>query len=176
MKKNSKQKKVPFGERINGKIPFLMFLLMCTNVFVIYRFESTRKPRVVYSVERVLIPSNTVAGVSSKSDISSSKFSLPTNSVSSSLSSSSVSSSSSVPAVVIVCRTPYHYFMLGRNIYVEMFGRYYGRGSLCSYGIIKMIFPDRILLDDGSWILNSKFDVSSSFNSSTNKAHRYVRP
>lgn len=169
MKKKKDKKTI--GERINGKIPLLMFLCMLANVGVIYRFESTRKPRVVYSVERVLIPSNSVpSSVSAPSRRSSvSPRDYITNTPPFSVS-SPVPSAPALP--VVACLTPYHYFTMGNQMCVKMWGRYYSRGSLCSYGIIRRIFPDRILLDDGSWIVNAEYDGVRASSFTTNRVKR----
>lgn len=59
---------------------------------------------------------------------------------------------------------PYQYFIVGRRIGACMFGRFYYEGSPCSYGKISSIYPDRIILQGGDWILNKTPYTSASEN------------
>lgn len=52
----------------------------------------------------------------------------------------------------------YRYMLVGGRKCVELFGRICYVGSRTSYGRIVDIFPDRILLDDGSFIVNSNLE------------------
>lgn len=133
-----------------GLIVFGMLLL---NLVVVFLFEKSRSPQVVYSVERVLVNTNDSSFVSVTGSI-------PVEVSSNVLSSVSDPVSSSSPVVRI--STNYDYFMYGQSRLVKMFDRFFSEGSLTSYGRIVTIFPDRILLDDGSYINNSKWITGSS--------------
>ena len=146
----TKKKKPSFSSRFLNALkdyaPFFIFLALVSNVFVVYRFESTRKPQVVYSVERVFVNTN-------KSDSVSSPAAPP--------SSASVSSARSVVSSNVVSRTVstvyYDYFIFQGSRGVRMWDRLYNEGSLTSFGRIDKIFPDRILLEDGGYLVNQKW-------------------
>lgn len=142
-----RKRKDPFFVRLsrslNGFVPLFIFLALVANLIIVYRFETTRKPQVVYSVERVLINTNSVSSVS-----------VPlTNSVSS----VSVVHSSTGFSARVSCNANYDYFLYNGVRGVKMWDRFYNEGSLTSYGRIDKIFPDRIILDDGSFIVNQKW-------------------
>ena len=55
----------------------------------------------------------------------------------------------------------YDYYMVGPYRRVNMFGRTFFEGSLTSYGRILRIYPDRLQLDNGSYLVNRKFKTSN---------------
>ena len=153
-----RRKKDPFFVRLsrslNGFVPLFIFLALVANLIIVYRFETTRKPQVVYSVERVLINTNTVSSVSAPLTNSFSSVSAP---LANSFSSVSVSHSSTGSTARVSCNANYDYFLYNGVRGVKMWDRFYNEGSLTSYGRISKIFPDRIILDDGSFIVNQKW-------------------
>lgn len=154
-----------FRSSLGSYVNLFVFLALLLNLFVVYRFESTRKPQVVYTVQKVFVNTNISDVVSSplgSSDVVS--FPLISSPVSSAAASSSFLPRYSSVSNVVACSADYHYFLIGRDRCARMWDRIFYEGSLTSYGRIVTIFPDRILLDDGSWIQNSHWlgSVSSS--------------
>lgn len=140
----SKSKRVSFlsrlGSRLKDLIPLFVFFALVLNLLVVYRFESTRDPQVIYSVQKVPV-TNSVERVIESVDSSGGSRSSPSNSV----------SSNSVSVSVY-----YDYFTVSGVRIVKMWERYWNEGSLTSYGRVSKIFPDRIFLDDGTIISNLK--------------------
>lgn len=130
--------------RLSALLPLFVFLALLSNIFVVYYFEKSREPQIIYCVRPQT--NDAPASVSSTSPVP-----LPSSIVRSSKPSSSSGSVQSLPSVSV----HYHYFMAGGNRHVQMWNRYFSEGSLTSYGRIINIFPDRILLEDGSYIVNS---------------------
>lgn len=155
---------VRLSRSLNGFVPLFIFLALVVNLIIVYRFETTRKPQVVYSVERVLINTNTVSSVSARL----------TNFVSS----VSVPHSSTGSVVRVSCNVNYDYFLYNGVRGVKMWDRFYNEGSLTSYGRISKIFPDRIILDDGSFIVNQKWigGVRASDPSGVKSEHEALSP
>lgn len=128
-------------------MPWLGFLCLLLNLFVVYRFETTRKPQIVYAV-RVDEKTNTVSKVSSdrkeplSSDAAAAKSVQPDRRYHPAASN------------VVATTTPYVYFLHARRRAAQIWGRFFNEGSLTSYGRIDTIFPDRIRLEDGSYIVN----------------------
>lgn len=158
----TKKKKPSFSScflnALKDYAPFFIFLALVSNVFVVYRFESTRKPQVVYSVERVFVNTN-VNGV----------VSVPVSNSVSSVASSACSVASSNVVSRTVSTVYYDYFVFQGSRGVRMWDRLYNEGSLTSFGRIEKIFPDRILLEDGGFLVNQKWvggGVSSRSGSS----------
>ena len=147
-KKNNNSGFSHFLGSLRDYAPLFIFLALVSNIFIVYRFESTRKPQVVYSVERVFVNTN----VSSSASVPVSPASVP-------VSSSNVVSRASSSNVVdrTVCNVSYDYFLYNGVRGVKMWDRFYNEGSLTSFGRISTIFPDRILLEDGGYIVNQKW-------------------
>lgn len=140
----SKSKKVSFlsrlGSRLKDLIPLFVFFALVLNLLVVYRFESTRDPQVIYSVQKVPV-TNFVERVIESVDSSGGSRSSPSNSV----------SSNSVSVSVY-----YDYFIALGSRVAKIWGRYYSEGSLTSYGRIIKIFPDRIFLENDIVFSNLK--------------------
>lgn len=152
-----KRKKPSFISRflsaLRDYVPFFIFLSLAGNVFVVYRYESSRRPQVVYSVERVFVNTNTTSSATSPDSGVKSIPPPPSSPV-------SVPSSNVVSRTV--CNAEYDYFLYNGVRGVKMWDRFYNEGSLTSFGRISKIFPDRILLEDGGYIVNSKWLSVSS--------------
>lgn len=135
------------GASLARVMPWLGFLCLLLNLFVVYRFETTRKPQIIYAV-KVGDETNTVSNVSSDR-----KESAPVESDSTS---SERGRFSYRPAFsnVVATTTPYVYFLHARRRAAQIWGRFFNEGSMTSYGRIETIFPDRIRLEDGSYIVN----------------------
>ena len=146
MKKKKNSLSSRFLSALKDYAPFFIFLALVCNVLVVYRFESTRKPQIVYSVERVFVNTNSSASVSAPVVV--------TNSVKADVS-RFVSSSNVVSRTV--CNAEYDYFLYNGVRGAKMWDRFFNEGSLTSFGRIKTIFPDRILLEDGGYIVNQRW-------------------
>ena len=130
-----------------GTLGILFLVGTICNVYLSYRAYSVVKSNSVQSVTNVVELLSSPLTNSSPSGVKSS-FSSPF-----------YHSPLSDPRQDIVvpkevAEYPYQYFLIGRRIGVQLFGRFYYEGSPCSYGRIKHIFPDRIILEDGNWIRN----------------------
>lgn len=135
------------GSALACVMPWLGFFCLLLNLFVVYRFESTRKPQIIYAV-RVGDETNTVSTVSSDRKES--------TSVEADTTASEQGRVTYHPAAsnVVVTTTPYVYFLHARRRAAQIWGRFFNEGSITSYGRIETIFPDRIRLEDGSYIVN----------------------
>lgn len=51
----------------------------------------------------------------------------------------------------------YEYFEASGKAYALVFGKYYGKGDLMSYGRVVSVWPDRIVFDDGRELVNRRF-------------------
>lgn len=127
-------------------VPLFVFLALCLNVVVVWRFEERQKPQVMYYVA-----TNSVAVSSSAAPGSPSPGSLvsgfPTNRLLGACSASNA----------VVFTAYYDYFLFDGTRGAKMFDRLFYEGSRTSYGRIDTIFPDRILLENGSYIVNSRW-------------------
>lgn len=123
----------------------LLTLLAASNLYLAFSASSAsrREYCVTNYVEQVSFVTNVIECVGS--------ISSPSNTV-------QLSNALDDVPVREVARCPYDYFMVGRVIGARMYGRYYYDGSLCSWGRIDSVWPDRILLADGNWITNAKVD------------------
>lgn len=142
-KKKTKESQAPVSSAWLPRIGFLCLLL---NLFVVFRYEMTRKPQIIYSVAKP-DSSKVQTNVVERSAVANGEDA----------NSKSARSDPQQPNDKDTVRltTPYHYFMHNFKRYARIFGRFFSEGSLTSYGRIEIIFPDRILLDDGSYIVNS---------------------
>lgn len=137
-------------ERIKAIYPLLFLALAIMNFVVSCRIIH-RQPEVVHHYETV---TNVVESVSISNFIEKvSSSGLSTNILGSAFGLSSPSSAVSYEPKC-VAKTSYQYYLVGRRCGVLMYGRRYFDGSLCSYGRIDKVFPDRILLSNGDWIEN----------------------
>lgn len=127
-------------------IHWALFFIVLGNLFLIWKFEQDRKPKVVH--ETVTVISNHVYVV--------------TNFLGSS--SGSVAGTNGVAEVYkpndpqFEIELPYRYGLAAGKRYVDIGGRYFSEGSPTSYGIIVRIFPERIALDNGYFIKNENFN------------------
>lgn len=145
---------------IKSYSPLLVFLGFVLNLFVVYRFERSKKPQVVYCVRDS--PTNSVPGsASSASPVSSSASHSP-------VSSSSPASSRHNDYVNV----PYHFFLNQGRRAVQMWGRFFSEGSPTSYGRIVKIFPDRIFLEGDVVIVNTQ---AAGFRQSNTNAFGFAR-
>ena len=133
-----------FLARLSSLSGLFLLVLSLANFYLAYRASQVVNMR-SYTVTNVV---EVVSTVSSNID------SVVSSPLSFSSSSPSVPAPSPLPVPREVAQWPYRYFLVGRRIGFEVFGRYYYEGSPCSYGRIYQIYPDRILLCGGDWISN----------------------
>lgn len=146
------------SEKCSSLAGLLVFLMIFLNLAVVYSFEKSRKPQIVYTVERVFVNTNVnssavVATVPARDPV-------PSSSASDASGSNVVSVVSDPNAGLVRLSTPYDFFTYDFRRFCRMFDRMFAEGSLTSFGRIVVIFPDRILLEDGSYINNSKWSGS----------------
>lgn len=124
---------------------FVLFLLAVLNVFIVFRFERDRKPK----IERVYetITTNHVIVVTNYISSSSSSLS-PSPSVNTNLINDIMAKDRQVSV-------PYQFSMWGGRLYIRLYGQDLTVGSPTSYGRIERIFPERTLLDSGIWLVNT---------------------
>ena len=125
--------------------PFSLFLLAVCNVLFLWRAFSRLVPRV--DVQRTEHTEYVYSVVTDRVEI-----------VTSSSSHDSPYPSSSAFKDIDV---DYDYYMVGPHRRVNLFGRTFYEGSLTSYGRILRIYPDRLQLDNGSYLVNRKFKTSN---------------
>lgn len=147
-------------------VHFCMLLLVLVNLFVVYRFESDRKPQTVvqeihtlsnhvYVVTNVVFNfDNEFVDGSSSSDKSRTNY--PTNEF----------GGVKVNAAEYMIDLPYHYCQVGGRAYIQIAGITFGVGDLTSYGRIDGIFPERVLLDNGYSLKNTDFETRFGLTSS----------
>lgn len=145
-------------ERLKALTPLFVFIALIVNIFIVISFEKSRKPQVVYCVRPAetnhVEKSSDPSPIVSESILSSTPSKTP--------SALSQSTSSGFPSVL------YDFFVVNGRRGVQMWGRLFSEGSPTSYGRIVTIFPDRILLEDGSFIINEKWHGSRSTPASSN--------
>lgn len=141
-------------------VHWILFLLVLVNLFVVFRFERDRVPRIVR--EEILTVSNHVFIV--------------TNVIRSVSSASSDSHDASIYTRTnsqgrLIVNDPeyeiplqYHFFQSGTKYFIQIAGFTFGVGDMTSYGRIKSIFPERVLLDNGYFLKNDKFDERFGFS------------
>lgn len=134
-------------------IHWALFLLVLVNVALVFMFERDRVPRVVH--ETVTTISNHVYVV--------------TNVV------YSVHDHEETEAVTnkegrLILNDPsyeiplsYHFYQAGSRYYIQIAGFTFGVGDMTSYGRIKSIFPERVILENGYAIKNNDFDERFGF-------------
>lgn len=132
--------------------PFVAFVLVVVNFFVSFFVYKSSHPRYYY---RCFVITNEVVSV--VTSVIPSSVSSP---VSSSLPSASSSSPSSNPPPVYPVR--YEYMLLSGFPCARLFGRVYYEGDFTSRGMILRIFPDRIVLHNGSSFENVGFSSDRS--------------
>ena len=149
-----------FLSNVRDFSPLLLAVMAVCNLVMAFNVRSTvrKSSSVVVTnyVDLVNFPSPVSVGTSSNT-VSSLFGSLGSLVPSSSPDLPSVSSSEKEERKVF-CNLPYQYFVANRRIGAQICGRYFYEGSLCSGGYISKIFPDRILLEDGSFIVNSNLE------------------
>lgn len=145
----------------------LVFSLLVLNLFVVYLFEKSRQPQIIYSVERIFVNSNFNSNVSISTTNSYKTISNISQLVKDSPSSNIVQTYS-VPSNTVRATVFYDYFTYDMHRYAIIFDRRFSEGSLTSYGRISTIFPDRILLEDGSYLYNAKYSYITTHNNNSN--------
>ena len=122
----------------------LLICLAVVNCIVVVIFELQRKPHVerhdyFTTTNHVIVVTNYIAAVSG--------------------SPSSTNALNELINPSMSVRYKYQYFTHGGRQFALVPGNeFLSRGSPTSYGRIKEIFPDRIMLDNGVWLVN---DISS---------------
>lgn len=119
---------------------FLIFLAV-VNCCVIFVFESQRRPQII-THENVVTTNHLI---------------VVTNYISSSVSPSPVVDSNVLQFVMAPDRQvnyPFSFFVWAGRPYVSAYGQNLTVGSPTSYGRILEIYPDRLLLDSGVWLVN----------------------
>ncbi len=128
--------------------PFAVALLFLSNLIVSFFVYRSSRPQALY---RFFVVTNYVHSVSTNLPSSPSSHSLSLN--------LAAPRESRLPDQVSV---DYLYFVLSGRPCVRMYGKIYSEGDYCSRGLILRIYPDRILLWDGTYLENSN---SHSINS-----------
>ena len=139
----------------------LLILLAIVNCIVVVIFELNRRPRVerheiTVVTNHVIVVTNYIGSVSSSS--------------STNLVSDLVRPSFSV-------NYKYHYFVYAGRRFAHVDGNeFLSRGSPTSYGRIEEIYPDRIKLDNGIWLVNVfRSDRSDNNHHQSNEVRQYDR-
>lgn len=130
-------------------LPFSLFLLAVCNVLFLWRAVSRLVPRV--DVQRT--------------EHTEYVYSVVTDRVEMVTSPASHYSSFVPPSAAKDIDVDFDYYMVGPNRRVNMFGRTFYEGSITSYGRIFRIFPDRIQLENGSYLVNRRFKTSNKDSS-----------
>lgn len=130
-------------------LPFSLFLLAVCNVLFLWRAVSRLVPRV--DVQRTEHTEYVYSVVTDRVEI---------------VTSPSSHDSSYLPAAAAKdIDVDFDYYMVGPHRRVNMFGRTFYEGSTTSYGRIFRIFPDRIQLENGSYLVNRRFKTSNKDSS-----------
>ena len=130
-------------------LPFSLFLLAVGNVLFLWRAVSRLVPRV--DVQRTEHTEYVYSVVTDRVEV---------------VTSPSSYDSSYLPASVSKdIDVDFDYYMVGPHRRVNMFGRTFYEGSITSYGRIFRIFPDRIQLENGSYLVNRRFKTSNKDSS-----------
>lgn len=143
--RKGKLKKFAF-DNLYPIINALCIVFSVANFLVIFLFERSKAPKIERIYETVT--TNHVIVVTNVLE-----------------SSGQIASSVSVPAAPAILPdleipVKYKYFMVDGTRHIEYCGRYFSEGSPTSYGRISLIFPDRIVLDNGRYLKNTAHDVS----------------
>lgn len=130
-------------------LPFSLFILAVCNVLFLWRAVSRLVPRV--DVQRTEHTEYVYSVVTDRVEI---------------VTSPSSHYSSYLPASASKdIDVDYDYYMVGPYRRANMFGRTFYEGSVTSYGRILRIYPDRLQLDNGSYLVNRKFKTSNKDSS-----------
>lgn len=153
MKKKTESFFQAFGRRFNSFVPVFLLVLLISNCFAIWYFEKSRLPQVIYSVERVSSSpaSSSVVSVTNSSPV----VSAPSPVVPDHVPLSSTNKLFTVQAF-------YDYGISWGRRFALLWGRYFYEGDPTSYGEISFIYPERIILADGSVIVNTKWNNARS--------------
>ena len=151
MKPNKSSKKVLTVNASYKVVHWVMFLLVLLNLFLIFRFERDRRPVIVRETvttvsNHVYVVTNVLRGVSS--DVETSVQVGPTNDI----------GRIRVNDPSYEIPLSYHMYRSGSRYYVQIGNFQFGVGDMTSYGRIKSIFPERVLLDNGYSIKNERFE------------------
>lgn len=143
-KKKTIKSKFEFS-RLYPLLNVLLLVCVAANFLVVFFSERQRRPQIVRSIETVitnhLIVVTNYISTASSSDSSPIPF-VPANTNILSTAKNSVS-------------IPYHFYVFNDTPFFQFAGRNYKVGSETSYGTVKRIFPDRVFLDSGIWLVNS---------------------
>lgn len=145
MKKKTKKRDFSEGSFVK-LLNTALLLCLLFNVFVIYRFESSRKTvekRVEYftTTNSVVVVTNFIAAASSSSE-----------EISSNINTNLIHSLLDATRQV---KTSFKFFTWGKRLFIEYYGDFLTIGSPTTYGRIVEIFPDRVLLDSGIYLVNT---------------------
>lgn len=126
---------------------WVILLLSVVNIIVIVFFELDREPKEIHhnhvvTTNHLIVVTNYISTMS-ESVSSLSRFNFATN-------------RSDVPQVSAVeVPIEYDYFIVDGRRAIRFCGRHFSEGSPTSYGTIKTIFPDRVLLENGVFLKNT---------------------
>ena len=76
-----------------------------------------------------------------------------------------------------VAALDYHYFSVGGRPHIRLHDAYYIIGDATAYGVIDLIFPERVYLRGGDWISNTypKFAKKQTYKEdNTHEQHRSI--
>lgn len=145
-------------------VHWALFLLVLLNLFLVFRFERDRKPVVVH--ETVTTVSNHVYRLEVTNYIdcieSEEIFIGPTNEL----------GGVKVNDAAFEIPLSYHMYQSGTRYFIQIGSFQFGVGDMTSYGRIKSIFPERVLLDNGYSIKNQEFEQRFGFNEQSRRLRR----
>lgn len=145
-------------------IHWVLFLLVLVNVALVFLFERDRVPRVVHEQvttisNHVYVVTNVIYSIGDKDD----------------------SSSATNKEGRLILNDPnyeiplsYHFYQSGSRYYIQVGGFQFGVGDMTSYGRIKSIFPERVLLDNGYALKNNDFEERYGFSQNAIRSRREI--
>ena len=145
-------------------IHWVLFLLVLVNVALVFLFERDRVPRVVHEQvttisNHVYVVTNVIYSIGEKDD----------------------ASSATNREGRLILNDPnyeipisYHFYQSGSRYYIQIGGFQFGVGDMTSYGRIKSIFPERVVLDNGYALKNNDFEERYGFSQNAIRSRREI--
>lgn len=143
-------------------VHWVLFLLVLLNVVLVFMFERDRLPRVVHEQvttisNHVYVVTNVIYSVGEHDD----------------------TASATNKEGRLILNDPsyeiplsYHFFKSGPRYFIQIAGFTFGVGDMTSYGRIKSIFPERVILDNGYALKNNDFDERFGFGQNSIRYRR----
>ena len=144
-------------------IHWVLFLLVVVNVVLVFMFERDRVPRVVHETvttisNHVYVVTNVVYSIGDNKDDSAAATNKDGRLI------------LNDPSYEIPLS--YHCYQSGSRYYVQIGNFQFGVGDMTSYGRIKSIFPERVVLDNGYSIKNQDFEERFGFGQNAVRLRR----